>query len=403
MLEVQETPAATSRKVGATVLLMAMVLLGVFPVDVLLPSFPSLSQHFGTTASDIALSVSVFAIGISFSQLLIGPLSDVLGRKTLLLAGVAVSTAGALGCVWSTEYRYFLLFRVIQAMGCGCFVLSQALVQDLFVGKERDRLRILMVTASGIFISISPLAGTVLQTLMDWQGSFYVFIALAALVFLKALVSLDSPPRVHTGPRTGILHTYRRLCSHFSFMAYWLISTIVFACHFSFIVVSPLIFMEHLHLSSYEFSMTLLLYGVAYIIGGTLAGVLNRHMETGTQIITGLGLIFVAGLAMLLLASQYGLSIATVLVPMIICTAGTTITRPAATSKAMELFPDNAGASASLGNTLLFIGGGLVSALINLSANNLQITLALSFVGLSSVGLLLNHHINRHAKASSLA
>lgn len=156
MLEIKEHSVVKTRKVGATVLLMAMVMLGVFPVDVLLPSFPSLSQHFSTTTSEIALSISFFAIGISLSQLLIGPLSDMLGRKTLLLAGMAVSIAGALGCVWATNYEYFLLFRVIQAVGCGCFVLSQALVQDLFIGKERDRLRILMVTASGIFISVSP-------------------------------------------------------------------------------------------------------------------------------------------------------------------------------------------------------------------------------------------------------
>lgn len=72
MLEIKDHSAVKARKVGATVLLMAMVMLGVFPVDVLLPSFPSLSQHFSTTTSEIALSISFFAIGISLSQLLIG-------------------------------------------------------------------------------------------------------------------------------------------------------------------------------------------------------------------------------------------------------------------------------------------------------------------------------------------
>lgn len=403
MLETKDHSVATAKKVGATVLLMAMVMLGVFPVDVLLPSFPSLSQHFNTTTSEIALSISFFAIGISLSQLVIGPLSDMLGRKTLLLAGMSVSMAGALGCAWAANYEYFLLFRVIQAVGCGCFVLSQALVQDIFIGKERDRLRILMVTASGIFISISPLAGSLLQELMGWQGSFYIFIVIAALVFVKALLLLENLPINSTGPRISILRAYRRICGDFSFVAYWLIAAIVFACHFSFIVISPLIFMEQLQLSSYEFSLTLLLYGAAYVIGGILAGVMNKRMEPATQIVIGLILIFVAGLVMLLLRNQFGLSVFTMLVPMIICTAGTTITRPAATSKAMELFPDNAGASASAGNTMIFISGGLISALINLCTNNLQVTLALSFIVLSGVGLLLNQHINLHARASNLA
>ncbi|MGZ0716502.1 multidrug effflux MFS transporter [Pseudomonas palleroniana] len=390
-------------KVAAVVLLMTMVMLGVFPIDVLLPSFPALSTHFNTTPSDIALSVSVFAIGISLSQLLIGPLSDALGRKNLLLGGMAVSVVGALGCVWATDYAAFLIFRVVQAVGCGCFVLSQALVQDLFAGKERDRLRILMVTASGIFISISPLVGSVLQQWLDWQGSFYVFAAIASVVFVKASLSLRNPPIVNAGANLNIFNIYRQLCRHFNFIAYWLICAIVFACHFSFIVVSPLVFLEQLHMSNYEFSLMLLLYGAAYVMGGTLAGVLNKRMESATQISTGLCLIFLAGLTMLLLANLYGLTPLTVLVPMMICTAGTTITRPAATSRAMELFPDNAGASASAGNTIIFIGGGLISALVNLSPFDLQMTLALSFIVLSGVALLVNERINRAASIQSLA
>lgn len=398
MLEEKASTAINKRK-AAIVLLMTMVLLGVFPIDVLLPSFPALSEQFRTSPSDIAFSISLFAIGISVSQLLIGPLSDVMGRKGLLLAGMAISIFGALGCVLSTEYFYFLLFRLLQALGCGCFVLSQALVQDLFEGKERDHLRILMVTASGIFISISPLVGTLLQGLLDWQGSFYVFIAIAAAVFLKACFFLENAPAKTADPRHNIIQSYRTVCCDFNFLAYWLICAIVFACHFSFIVISPLIFMEQLQLSAYEFSLTLLLYGAAYIIGGIIAGLLSTRINANTQIIAGLCLIFISGLVMLYLSNQFGVSTLTVLIPMIICTAGTTITRPAATSKAMSLFPNNAGTSASAGNTLIFIFGGLISALINLTASNLEATLAVCFLLLSVAGLVLNALTRRRNSA----
>lgn len=169
----QSVVTARQRR-GAVSLLLAMVLLGVFPLDVLLPSFPALAAHFRNTPTDIALSISLFAVGIAFAQVSIGPLSDVIGRKGLLLAGMIVSILGALGCVMTSDYSLFLMFRIVQAVGCGCFVLSQALVQDLFEGKERDRLRILMVTASGVFISVSPLAGTFLQATLGWRGSFWV-------------------------------------------------------------------------------------------------------------------------------------------------------------------------------------------------------------------------------------
>ncbi|MCX4219367.1 MFS transporter [Pseudomonas sp. MCal1] len=380
---------------GAVSLLLAMVLLGVFPLDVLLPSFPALAEHFHRTPADIALSISLFAVGIAFAQLLIGPLSDVIGRKGLLLAGMSVSMLGALGCVMTSDYSLFLTFRVVQALGCGCFVLSQALVQDLFEGEERDRLRILMVTAGGIFISVSPLAGTFLQATLGWRGSFWVFIGLSAAVLLKAWLLLENTRPTASDTRTNFFMAYRRVLGDFDFVGYWLISAFAFACHFSFIVISPLIFMDRLQLSAYEFSLILLIYGAAYVTGGILASLLSRRLNSDQQMVVGLSLILSAGLSMLYLSSSFALAPATVLIPMLICTAGTTIARPAATSRAMSLFPENAGTSASAGSTIIFICGGMISALISLSPANLQSTLGYSFVILSGVALVLNARISR--------
>lgn len=384
---------ATPKNTAAVILLLTMTLLGVFPLDVILPSFPALAERFNTSSADIALSVSLFAIGLSFSLMVIGPLSDSLGRKKLLLAGMAVAIAGALGCMAATEYPWFLLFRVVQAVGCGCFVLSQALVQDLFVGRQQERLRIALVTASGIFISLSPLLGTWLQANLGWQGSFGVFVGLGLLVILKAWVLLENRPGTAPGQR-HILAAYRLVFADLSFVGYWLISALAFACHFSFIVISPLIFMEQLQLTPYQYSLALLLYGAAYVLGGAGAGVMNRYLQANTQIVTGLGLIALSGLLMLLL-QPFELSVATVLVPMIVCTAGTTITRPVATSRAMGIFAHNAGTSASAGNMLVFIAGGLISGFISLSASNLVMALGLCFLGLSAIALGLNSLINR--------
>ena len=400
-MDKEQSAAITRQRRGAVSLLLAMVLLGVFPLDVLLPSFPALAAHFHNTPADIALSISLFAVGIAFSQVLIGPLSDAIGRKGLLLAGMIVSMLGALGCVMTGDYTLFLIFRVVQALGCGCFVLSQALVQDLFEGEERDRLRILMVTASGIFISVSPLAGTFLQATLGWRGSFWVFSALAAVVLIKAWVLLDNSRPASSGEYLGFIKAYRRVLGSFEFVGYWLISAFAFACHFSFIVISPLIFMDQLQLAPYDFSLILLSYGAAYVAGGIIAAVLSRRITPGRQIIIGLSLILLSGLLTLYLAAHHALTPIAVLMPMLICTAGTTITRPAATSRAMSLFPENAGSAASAGSTIIFICGGLISALISLSPSNLQSTLGYSFVLLSAVALALNRGIGR--RASKLA
>ncbi|MEH6351179.1 MFS transporter [Pseudomonas sp. 3JA] len=391
-----------ARKPATVGLLLTLTLLGVFPIDVVLPSFPALSEQFERPSSDIALSVSLFAVGIALSQLLVGPLSDVMGRKNLLLIGISVSAVGATGCVLADGYWSFLFFRVVQALGCGCFVLSQALIQDLFTGGEQQRLRIFLVTCGGIFISVSPLAGTGLQSWMGWRGSFLVFVALAVGVFVGASLLLKPSPAGRPRQRLDFIASYRKVCGDFSFMTYWLTSALAFSCHFSFIVISPLLLIDQLQLSPEAFSWALLGYGLAYIGGGAVATVLSNRIAPQTQIITGLGLILAAGILMLGLSSQLGLSVTTLLLPMIVCTAGTTIARAAAHTLAMNQFPEQAGTSASAGSVLIFIVGGLTSAAISLTPLDRQMTLALCLMLLSALGLGLNS-LARHRHRALLA
>jgi DHA1 family bicyclomycin/chloramphenicol resistance-like MFS transporter len=382
--------APASKKSSTLLLLMTMTLLAVFPLDVVLPSFPALSSHFHTTPSEIAESVSIFAIGLAVSLLLIGPLSDRFGRKKLLLAGIALSAIGATGCLFAEDFAWFLGFRVVQAVGCGTLALSQALIQDLFAGRELERIRIWMTTAGGIFISSSPLMGTWLQLYGGWQASFYVFIVLAIVVWLRSARLLDDSRSQHRPSSVGFFSGYWLLFSDIRFVGYWLISALAFACHFSFIVMSPLIFMEHLNLSAYQFAWALLLYGAAYVLGGVVASILHRTMASDRQINTGLALIAISGGVMLWLGWQFGVSAATVLIPMLICTAGTTICRPIANSKAMSLYPELAGTSTSAGSLLIFMCGGLISLVVNLASDNLSVALALCFLILSAIGLGLN-------------
>ena len=167
------------------------------------------------------------------------------GRKKLLLGGIAIAAIGATGCV--ARQRLPLVSGVSHASrqwAADHLSLSQALIQDLFAGRERERLRIWMVTGGGVFISISPLLGTWLQLHLGWQGSFYVFIALAVIVWLRCLACCSRKPRAVAPCRPErFFSAYWRLCSDVRFMGYWLISALAFACHFSFIVI----FADHFH------------------------------------------------------------------------------------------------------------------------------------------------------------
>lgn len=365
--------------------LLLMCLLGVFPVDVILPSLPALATAFGSKPEAMAYAVSGFALGVALSQLLIGPLSDSMGRKRLLMAGLALSIAGALGCVLSSDYQTFMIFRLVQALGCGSFVLTQALVQDLYTAEQRNTMRILLTTASGLFISLSPLAGAVLEQQVGWQGSFVAFIAVAVMV-------MGLSTRLHDAPASRAMvgaGSYRILAKDSDFIIYSVLCSLAFACHFSFIVVSPLLLMETLGLTPYQFSLVFIGYGLAYICGGAIGGMLNRRITAHTQIKAGLVLIATAGVTLLGWLQIAGISIPAILAPMIVCTTGTILIRPVATTLALSRHPELAGAAASLNTTILFAGGGLVSSLLASFAQTLALGLAMVLVAAAMIGGVL--------------
>ncbi|WP_273823317.1 MFS transporter [Pseudomonas asplenii] len=376
-------------------LVTGISLISFFPLNVLLPAFPALAEQFATSTADIALTVSLFTLVFVVSQLVMGPLSDRFGRKQVLLACLTLSCIGAIGCTLATDFVAFLFFRSVQALGCGFFVLGLALVEDLFEPQERIPVRIFYMSFSGLFVALSPLLGSWLLDSFGWRSSFHAFTLVAAGLFLLALRAL--PRRSATGTTQGPAprQSMRKILGHGDFRRYWQIAALVFCPYFALTSVSPLIFMDGLRLSEYQYAIVLLIYGAAYLLGGVLATRLQKRLGVRAQIDIGLLLLGAAGLA-LLLTLQLGLvSTASLLLPMCLSAAAVSITRPTTISAAMLLFPANAGTAASAGNTLMFLAAAASSALLARSDVLLLPTLGMGFVICSLLGLLSSARLGR--------
>lgn len=375
------------------ILITNISLISFFPLNILLPSFPALAEEFNTSTAEIALSTSLFTLVFAISQLITGPLSDKWGRKEVLLGCIVVSTLGSIGCVLATDYPGFLLFRAIQAIGCGFFVLGHALVEDLFEEQDRARVRIYYMTLSGSFVALSPLLGSWLQTTFDWQGSFYGFALMALGMFIHAQVILPSKAVSHQRTSVSVLRTLKSIAGNRDFIRYWWIAALVFACYFALISVTPLIFMDEFKLSEYQYALVLMVYGLAYFLGGVVASAVQKHISLTLQINIGLGLLGVAGALLALIINYEAMTTITLLIPMLISALAVTLVRPAAISAAMLLFSNSAGTAASAGNSIMFITAALSSAALAQTADNLLMTIAVSFIAFSLLGLLTNARI----------
>ncbi|MBO0492529.1 MFS transporter [Pseudomonas sp. Marseille-Q1929] len=372
------------------ILITCISLISFFPINILLPSFPALSAHFDTPTADVALSISLFTLVFAVSQLVAGPLSDKWGRKEVLIGCISLSILGAIGCAWAPDYLSFLLFRSVQAMGCGFFVLGHALVEDLFDEQDRARVRLYYMTLSGSFVALSPLIGSWLQTTFDWQGSFYGFALMALGMLIHAACILPSKAASPQRAAVSIIGTLKAVGKNRDFLRYWWIAALVFACYFALISVTPLIFMDTLKLSEYQYALVLMVYGVAYLLGGVAASYLQKRITLSRQINIGLGLLSIAGLLLTLMVSLHAITTVTLLIPMLISALAVTLVRPAAISAAMLLFSSSAGTAASAGNSIMFLTAAVSSAALAQAGEHLLLTIALSLIVLSLWGLLTN-------------
>jgi MFS transporter, DHA1 family, multidrug resistance protein len=379
------------------ILITCISLISFFPINILLPSFPALSAHFDTPTADVALSISLFTLVFAISQLVAGPLSDKWGRKEVLIGCISLSILGAIGCAWAPDYLSFLLFRSVQAMGCGFFVLGHALVEDLFDEQDRARIRLYYMTLSGSFVALSPLIGSWLQITFDWQGSFYGFALMALGMLIHAACILPSKAASPHRAAVSIIGTLKAVGKNRDFLRYWWIAALVFACYFALISVTPLIFMDTLQLSEYQYALVLMVYGVAYLLGGVVASYLQKRITLSRQINIGLGLLSVAGGLLTLIVGMRAITTVTLLIPMLISALAVTLVRPAAISAAMLLFSSSAGTAASAGNSIMFLTAAVSSAALAQAGDRLLLSIALSFIVLSLWGLVTNRQTTARA------
>ena len=168
-------------------LVTACFLLQPISTDLYLASLPALVNEFEAPLALVQLTLSLFAMAFGFAQLLVGPLSDRLGRRPLLIAGAATYVFGSLGCAFSQSLASLIFFRVLQAVGCcTAVVVSRAVVRDCHSLTEAAQ-RIAKASSNmGGAVLLGPIVGAQLQIHFGWRAAFvfHAVVGLALLVFI---------------------------------------------------------------------------------------------------------------------------------------------------------------------------------------------------------------------------
>jgi DHA1 family bicyclomycin/chloramphenicol resistance-like MFS transporter len=386
---------AAKRQPSVGLILMFGFLTAMAPlsVDIYLPALPMLQRTFGADEGRTLLTLSAFLIGFGVGQLFIGPLSDRIGRKRPLIAGLLLYLAASVGCALASSITAVIVWRFVQALGgCAVPVLVQAMVRDLFDREQGARVFSLNMLVMGAAPIAAPLIGGQIVVLLDWRAIFWVLalfgvLALICAAVLPETLSVERRDRAH--PIAMILG-YAELFASRRYVGYLACTTFYYVSLFGFIAGSPFAYIEHFGVPAQYYGF---LFGVN-IIGMMAGSFLNAQLvlRRGSDRLLRLGCIVGAIGAVLLVAfGARGVGgIAGIAVPSFVLLSMLSMVSANALSGALAEFPHRAGSAAALAGALQFGMGALAGALVGWLANGTPAPMCLVMAGGVALALIAN-------------
>ena len=185
-------PIKGNKRIRFALLLGTLAAMGPLTIDMYLPSFPTIVSAFDTTATYVQVSLTACLLGIGLGQLILGPMSDVHGRKKPLLIALFAYFVASILCVFSPNIGFFIAARFLQGFAAAAgIVISRAVVRDLYSGRELTKFFALLMLINNLAPILAPVLGGGILAFTEWTGVFAVLSAIGFLLFVIVLWRMD--------------------------------------------------------------------------------------------------------------------------------------------------------------------------------------------------------------------
>ncbi|WKX27845.1 purine nucleoside transporter PunC [Tatumella ptyseos] len=328
--------------------LALLSMLGFLATDMYLPAFTAMQDYLVTSANMVSASLSLFLAGFCCAQLFWGPLSDKIGRRTVLLYGLSIFTLSCLAVVWVKDARLLLALRFLQACGvCAAAVCWQSLVLDHFPKEKAHKMFASIMPLVALSPALAPLIGAWLLTHFDWQAIFTTLTLISGVLLGLTLYLLPSTTRSTAVDVESL--SYKTLLLQPQFTGNIVIYAACSASFFAWLTGSPFI-MGQLGLSPSEIGLSYIPQTVTFLIGGFgCRALLNRYQ--GEQLLPWLLLAYLISILGLLIVGLWLTpTLFSLLVPFCIMAMANGAIYPIVVSKALKAFPEHSGKAASVQN-----------------------------------------------------
>ena len=382
------------RRLLYIILLGALTALGPFTIDLYLPAFPVLERDFGTTAAAIQLTLTGTMIGFAVGQLVVGPLSDKVGRRVPLIVVTALHVVASIAAALAPNLALLGAARVVMGIGAAAGgVVAMAIVRDLFGGKRLVVMLSRLALVSGAAPVVAPLIGSCLLGIMPWQGIFVVLACYGAVMLVAALVFIPETLPVERRQESGSGTVRQRYASVFRdrvFIGVLIIGGMTFSGLFSYLSASSFLFQETHGLDAQQYGWLFAANSVGLVIGVQAASRLAARFGPQWVLAYSTAALLVSGVA-IIVADAAGLGFWGTVIPLFVFMTACGFSFPCVQVLALDRHGKAAGTAASVlgacNNGVAAIISpvvGLVSAGSGITAT----TMASVMVGCAVVGIL---------------
>ncbi len=337
--------------------------LAALSLNVFLPSLSAMATHFGTEYAVMQLAVSGYIAGTAVLQLVLGPLSDLLGRRRVMIGSILIMLAGTLICLFAANVTVFMIGRLLQTAVVAGFVLPRAIIRDTVPMESAASMIAYVTMGMSLVPMVSPTIGGALNDLFGWEANFALMLGLGLLTLTLVFSDLGETNRAPASSFTAQFRSWPDLFRSRRFWGYTFTSTFSSGVFFSFLGGAPFVGTAIYHLSPTMLGVQFFLIAAGYMVGNFISGRYTRHFGTMSMMISGsvVSLIGVAITAVFLLfEAPWPFAF---FAPLALTGVGNGLTLPSSNAGIVSVRPHLAGSASGLGGAITVGGGAALSTL----------------------------------------
>jgi DHA1 family bicyclomycin/chloramphenicol resistance-like MFS transporter len=352
-------------------------------------------------------TISVYLLGYAAMSLVHGPLSDALGRRRVILAGIVVFALASVGAALARDIHTLLAFRVLQGLSAGVgLIVGRAIVRDALQGDEAQKLMSQVSMIFGIAPAIAPIIGGWILGLSNWRGIFWFLAAFAVVLFALAAIGLPEthPPEKRLPLNAPVLAgVYRRILANGRFRLLALAGTFNFGALFLYIASAPAFVLDILKLNEQQFGWFFALMITGMILGAFVSG--RSAGRISGERLANLGFAC-CGVATLWNLGYHALQpnpgVMLSVLPTALLAFGIALVFPILTLAILDLFPDQRGSASSMQAFVGLLSNALIAGVLSAWLSDSALHLAMGAAAFTFAGFVLWRwciaHALRHGK-----